>query len=395
MTGSAPPSTFPPLSPAQAEHSRALEQFLRARIAAAGGWIDFETFMDIALYAPGLGYYSAGSTKLGPGGDFVTAPEISDLFSRCVARQCAEILAAEPAGEILEIGAGSGRMAGAILAELAAGGRAPARYRILELSADLRERQQQHLQRLPRELGARVEWLERLPEAPLAGVVLANEVLDALPVQRLVVHERGLGVLGIGLDAQGALSEVERPAPAALRAAYDALLPYLPAPLGEGYCCELRPRIAPWVASLAHCLGRGVMLLFDYGLPRAHYYHPERIAGTLRCHYRHRAHDDPLLHPGLQDITAWVDFTSVAEAADAAGLEVLGFATQAAFLIGTGLAELAAEADGTLERLARAGEARRLLMPEEMGEAFKVMALTRGVDAPPEGFSLQDLRDRL
>jgi SAM-dependent MidA family methyltransferase len=202
-------------------------------------------------------------------------------------------------------------------------------------------------------------------------------------------------VLGIGLDAHGTLIEVERPAPEALRAAYAALLPDLPAALSEGYCCELRPRIAPWIAGLAHCLERGVMLLFDYGLPRAHYYHPERGAGTLRCHYRHRAHDDPLLHLGLQDITAWVDFTNVAEAADAAGLEVLGFVTQAAFLLGTGLAELAAAADGTLERLARAGEARRLLMPGEMGEAFKVMALGRGWHAPLSGFAHQDLRHLL
>jgi SAM-dependent MidA family methyltransferase len=395
MTGSAPPSTFPPLDPAQAQHSRTLEQLIRTRIAAAGGWIDFEAFMELALYAPGLGYYSAGSTKLGPDGDFVTAPEISDLFSRCVARQCAQILDTDPAGEILEIGAGSGRMAGVILTQLAAGGRPPARYRILELSADLRQRQREHLQRLPRELIERIEWLERLPEAPLSGVVLANEVLDALPVQRVVVHERGLAVLGIGLDGEGALTQVERPAPDALRAAYEALLPSLRGAPSEGYCCELSPRIGPWLATLAGCLERGVMLLFDYGLPRAHYYHPERADGTLRCHYRHRAHDDPLLHLGLQDITAWVDFTAVAEAADGAGLEVLGFATQAAFLLGTGLADLAEEADGTVARVARTGEARRLIMPGEMGEAIKVMALGRGWQAPLSGFAHQDLRHLL
>jgi len=393
MTASAQLSTLPALTAAEAEHSRALLELLRGRIRDAHGFVDFETFMELALYAPGLGYYSAGSAKLGAAGDFVTAPEISPLFGECVAQQCVPILE-ETAGEILEIGAGSGRLAAVLLQRLDALGRLPRRYAILEVSADLKARQREHLEALPPRIRQRVSWLERLPQQPLAGVMLANEVLDALPVQRLVLRADGPRVRGVGLGADGALIEQERPAPAEVRARLAAVLGALPEPLPEDYECELSLRLGPWLASLAACLQRGVMLLFDYGLPRAHYYHPERRYGTLRCHFRHRAHDDPLRCVGVQDITAWVDFTAVAEAADAGGLEVLGFATQAAFLLGNGLAERAASGDG-IERLRRASEAHRLLMPGEMGEAFKVMALGRDWRAPLAGFAHQDLRGSL
>jgi SAM-dependent MidA family methyltransferase len=395
MTASVPLSILPAPSADEAEHSARLCALIRERIAAAGGWMDFETFMDLALYAPGLGYYSAGSAKLGRAGDFVTAPEVSDLFSRCVAQQCAEILAAIGGGDILEFGAGSGRMAAAVLTHLTALGVEPGRYAILEVSADLRERQRALLATLPARLSERVRWLDRWPEQPLRGLVLANEVLDALPCRRFVLYTDGVGALGVQTVPDGTLVLAERPADAMLEAACRRLLRELPQPLPDGYRSELCPRLESWIAGAAACLERGVMLLFDYGLPRAQYYHPQRVDGTLRCHYRHRAHDDPLTHIGVQDITAWVDFTRVAQGANASHLEVLGFATQAAFLLGTGIDAALGDAASDRERTRLAGEARRLLLPGEMGEAFKVMALGRGFDAPLAGFAHQDLRASL
>lgn len=394
----------PALSPEEEAHSRAVTALIGERIRAAGGWISFEQFMELALYAPGLGYYSAGSVKLGPGGDFVTAPEISDLFSRCVARQCAQVLGC--GGEILELGAGTGRMAAVILESLAALGALPARYAILEVSADLAQRQRERLGRLPRELRERVVWLERLPQRPISGVILANEVLDALPCRRFVLAGGEVRELGVALPTEdptqaggsaGAAKLIERAAAPdqALASACAALLRELPAPLPDGYSSEICSRVAPWIAGVADCLERGVMLLFDYGLPRAHYYHPQRTAGTLRCHFKQRVHDDPYINVGVQDITAWVDFTRVAEAALASGLDVSGFSTQAAFLLAAGIEGFLAEAADPVAHARLAGEARRLLLPGEMGEAFKVMALTRECDAALEGFALQDLRRSL
>jgi SAM-dependent MidA family methyltransferase len=382
---------MPTLSPEEEAHSRAVTALIHERIRAAGGWIRFEEFMELALYAPGLGYYSAGSVKLGPDGDFVTAPEVSDLFSRCVARQCAQALGGE--GEILELGAGTGRMAAVILESLAAAGKLPQRYAILEVSADLAQRQRERLGTLPRELRERVAWLDRLPERPIEGVILANEVLDALPCRRFAL--RGGAVRELGVADGAALAERETAADEALTSAYATLIGDLPAALPEGYTSEICLRVAPWIAGVADCLERGLMLLFDYGLPRAHYYHPQRTAGTLRCHFKQRVHDDPYINIGVQDITAWVDFTRVAEAAIASGLDVGGFSTQAAFLLSTGVEQLMAAAANAVEHARLAGEARRLLLPGEMGEAFKVMALTRECDVALEGFALQDLRRSL
>jgi SAM-dependent MidA family methyltransferase len=427
MTLSAARSILPPLSASEQQHSAAVATRLRAAIVAAGDWLSFERFMEIALYEPGLGYYSAGSAKFGAAGDFVTAPEISDLFSRCVARQCAQVLA-DTGGEILELGAGTGRMAAVVLESLAAGGVLPERYAILEVSADLAERQRARLQSLPPALRERVVWLERLPETPVRGVVLANEVLDALPCQRFVVgSDAGVLELGVSPSPSGgaalsewagaprgssgaalgeragspevslaeAFSERARVPDASLAMAVDKLLGELPWALPAGYTSELCLRVDPWVASVGSLLERGMILLFDYGLPRSHYYHPQRVSGTLRCHFKQRAHDDPYINVGVQDITAWVDFTRVAEAALAVGLDVAGFCTQAAFLLATGIEALVAEAVGTVERARRAGEARRLLLPGEMGESFKAMALTRDYDTPLGGFAVQDLRHSL
>jgi SAM-dependent MidA family methyltransferase len=388
---------LPPLSDEERRHSLAVAALICRELMAAGGWLSFERFMDLALYAPGLGYYSAGSAKLGAGGDFVTAPEVSDLFGRCVARSCAAVLAAVGGGQILELGAGTGALAAALLTELAALGVPPESYAILEVSADLAARQRERLARLPPALRERVRWLERLPERPLNGVMLANEVADALPFRRFSWSEAGISELGVVLanDSLAADGINFREQGIASDAAFSATCQKMLAAVPAGYTSEVCLRLDPWIASLSDCLGRGLLLLCDYGLPRRHYYHPQRVQGTLRCHYKQRAHDDPCINPGVQDITAWVDFTRAAEAASASGLKVEGFCTQTAFLLACGIEELVGAAPDDVSRARLAGEARRLLMPEEMGEAFKAMALTRDIDLPLPGFALQDLRHLL
>jgi SAM-dependent MidA family methyltransferase len=381
---------LPELTADQAAHSAAVVQALRAAIAANAGWLSFEDYLRLVLYAPGLGYYSAGSAKFGAAGDFVTAPELSELFAHALASQCAPLLF-QPGGQILELGAGTGKLAFGLLRRLASLGALPERFCILEVSADLRERQRATLQRLPAELYARIEWLEALPETPIAGVILANEVADALPFRRFVVEAGVLLERGVGLSAAGALLDVDRAAGPELSAELTRLLP---ADLPQHYESELCPLLTPWVASMAAALQRGALLLIDYGLPRHEYYHPQRDRGTLRCHFRHRAHDQPLLYPGVQDISAWVDFTRVAEAAVDAGLAVAGYCTQAAFLLACGIEAEVAAAEG-IERARLASQARALLLPGEMGESFKCMALTRALDEPLHGFALQDLRRTL
>jgi SAM-dependent MidA family methyltransferase len=386
---------LPVLNEAEAAHSAAVREHIVRRIRANGDCIDFETFMELALYAPGLGYYSAGSTKIGAAGDFTTAPEVSELFGRCVARQCAQILNHTPGGSILEVGAGTGSMAATVLRELAARDALPSHYDILEVSADLAERQRQRLRTLPDPLRSRLRWLQQLPSSPLRGVILANEVLDALPCQRFVMREAAVEALGVTAAADGTLGWARHPADASLTAAVYELNRTLPAPLVPGYSSEVCTRVDPWVASLAACLERGVLLLFDYGLPRPQYYQPDRDAGTLTCHFKHRAHFDPFVNLGVQDITAWVDFTRVALAGHACGLAVLGLCTQAAFLLGTGIEEFLGQARDALEQARLAAGARRLLLPGEMGEAFKLLALGRGIEAPLDCFKFQDLRDSL
>jgi SAM-dependent MidA family methyltransferase len=383
------------LSTEELEHSQAVTRHICAQLDAAGGWLSFEQFMQLALYAPGLGYYTAGATKIGRGGDFTTAPEVSDLFSQCVARQCSEVLG-HTGGYILELGAGTGRMAANVMTTLASIGSLPDRYCILEVSADLRERQRARIAELPQGLQHRFIWLDELPVKPMRGVILANEVLDALPCHRIVVRDGRMRLLGV--EARGAqFVEAERDPDATLAADWQTVAAGLPypvggddgeAPTGAGYRTEICTQVSPWIASLGDCLAFGAIFLFDYGLPRAHYYHPQRTNGTLRCHFKQRAHDDPFINVGVQDITAWVDFTRVAEAADAARLEVTGFATQAAFLLGLGIESMVSDV-----RLA--SEARQLLMPGEMGEAFKVMALTREFGESLSGFGVQDLRRSL
>ncbi|HQU17191.1 MAG: SAM-dependent methyltransferase [Chromatiales bacterium 21-64-14] len=378
-------------------HSARLIRRIRDEILGNGGAITFARYMEQALYAPGAGYYLGGLHKFGAQGDFVTAPEISPLFSRCLARQCAAGLAATGGGDVLEFGAGSGVMAADVLLELERLGRLPDHYRILELSGDLKARQHATLVTRSPHLLPWVEWLERLPAEPMRGVVLANEVLDAIPVHRFRMDSSGVEELFVGWEDDHFTWRIGPPSDPRLADYVARLSETLGAPLPPGYLSETNLLLTPWVRTIADGLAAGVVLVIDYGYPRREYYHPQRTGGTLMCHYRHRAHPDPLILTGLQDITAYVDFTALAEAAQDAGLEVAGFTTQAQFLLGCGLGELLADSDptDTVRYLALTQQAKTLTLPGEMGERFKVMALTRGIRAPLAGFALRDLRDRL
>jgi SAM-dependent MidA family methyltransferase len=351
--------------------------------------------MESALYAPGLGYYSAGARKLGPGGDFATAPEVSSLFGACLARQCAEVLEQLKGGMVLEIGAGTGALAADILMRLESLGRLPARYAILEVSADLQERQRRTLElRVPHLLG-QVEWIRTPPTAAFDGVILANEVLDALPVTRFRWYSARCEELGVSVERNRFVWSPQ-PASAELTLVCRSLA-QAGGGWAEGYVSEYCARLPAWTEEVTRGLRRGLALWIDYGLPRRQYYFPERRDGTLMCHFRQRAHDDPFLHPGLQDITAWVDFTRVAEACGPAGFSLAGFCTQSYLLAALGVDEEMRHLAGSDQhRFARlANEARRLMLPGEMGERFKAMAWLRDLKIPLSGFSLQDLRHTL
>jgi SAM-dependent MidA family methyltransferase len=377
-------------------HSRRLVAHIQRQIRDRGGWIEFQEFMDLALYAPGLGYYSAGTRKFGQAGDFTTAPEISPLFAGCIAHAAADVMSACDGGVILELGGGTGALAAELLRALARLERLPEQYLILEISADLRDRQRELVTTRVPEYARRVAWLDRLPDDRLNGLILANEVMDALPVCRFRIGKGGPLSVGV-VNHERSFDWAARSASPALCEAVRGVERDLGQPLPVGYESEICLAIAPWIAGLSACLARGVILLADYGLPRREYYHAERLGGTLMCHYRHRAHQDPFFMPGLQDISAWVDFTRVAEAADQAGLSVLGYTTQAHFLLASGLAEevqrvAPADAPGQVEL---AAAVRRLTMPGEMGEYFKLLALGRRRAKAPPGFAGRDLRHLL
>lgn len=384
-------SELPDPTPDEAAHSERLAARLQEIIRAGGGWIGFARFMEAALYEPGLGYYSAGARKFGPAGDFVTAPEVAPVFSRCLARQCAEVLGTLGGGDVLELGAGSGAMAATLLAELERLGTLPGRYRILDVSADLRERQREAIARAVPHLVGRVEWLDRLP-SPFDGVTVANEVLDALPVERFVIRGGQVNALGVTWHF-GRFEAAEARAGAELAARIRAIEEELGTRLPDGYQSEVNLGLGPWLASVAEVQRRGVQLFVDYGLPRREYYAAERRTGTLLCHFRHRFHDDPLARLGLQDITAWVDFTAAAEAAHAAGLELAGYTTQAHFLIGCGIGDYLADvADlDVAERVNLSRQVMVLTLPGEMGERFKVIAFARDYGRPLRGFAARDL----
>jgi SAM-dependent MidA family methyltransferase len=349
--------------------SAALSSLIRQAIARNGDWLPFDRFMALALYAPGLGYYAAGDRQFGmlpsSGSDFVTAPELTPLFGGALARQVAQALRACDSREVWEFGAGSGALAEQLLDALAADGLAPGRYTIVDLSGALRQRQQQRLARF----GDRVRWVSELPAA-MHGVIVGNEVLDAMPVQLLHFDgtqwlERGVVVAGDGKGDGFAWSD--RPT---------ALRPPLDAPFVPGTVTEIHPQARAFIATLADRLQRGAAFFIDYGFPEAEYYLPQRHGGTLMCHQGHRADGDPLAEVGRKDITAHVDFTGIALAAQDAGLEVVGYTTQAHFLINCGLVDRLADAD-----LKTRANAQKLLLEHEMGELFKVIALARGCDA--------------
>lgn len=370
--------------------SAALTERIRADIDARGGAIDFSRFMDLALYAPGLGYYSAGQQKFGGGGDFVTAPELGPLFARCLARPCAQVLTALDGADLLEAGAGSGALAVDLLRELEALDSLPRNYFILELSAELRARQTQTLRLKVPHLFDRVRWLEALPAKGFRGVVFGNELLDAMPVERFRVTAAGPQQLQVGWGKDKFIWR-ERHADAALQQRIDVLR--LPAP----YTSEINLHAEAWVGSVADRLAHGAVLLVDYGFPCAEFYHPQRTDGTLMCHYRHRAHADPLILVGLQDITAHVDFTAIAAAGSAAGLALLGYTSQAAFLLDCDLEKILSASDPNDVRahLALTQQIKKLTLPQEMGELVKVVALGRDLDKPFAGFRQQDRRARL
>ncbi|MEN8107468.1 MAG: SAM-dependent methyltransferase [Pseudomonadota bacterium] len=375
--------------------SEELTARIHAEIHAAGGSIPFSRYMELCLYSPGLGYYSAGLQKFGEAGDFVTAPEISPLFGQCLAQSCAAVLAELGGGDLLEFGAGSGRLAVDVLSALAQLQQLPGTCYIIERSADLRERQQVLLAGTLPDVADRVRWLDALPAGDFRGVILANEVLDAMPVERF--HWTGAAVEQYCVaDINEAFGwQLCKDTPVELATAVAGICEDNSLP--SGYVAEANLMLAPWLQGVATAMSQGVVLLADYGYPRHEYYHVQRTQGTLMCHYRHRVHDDPFLWPGLQDITAHVDFTAVAEAAVAAGFAVSGYTTQAHFLLDCGLEQLL-QAQGepqSTSYLRAAQQVKTLIMPGEMGERFKFIALTKDVELEIPGFRMQNMRGRL
>jgi SAM-dependent MidA family methyltransferase len=382
-------ANLPTPSPDAIAHSERLSELIRHDIATQGGWIPFSRFMELALYAPGLGYYTAGARKFGEAGDFITAPELSTLFGRTLAKQLIEVMQASTP-HIFELGAGSGKLALDILTELEKRDALPESYSILEVSADLRERQQALIQdRLPH-LASRVQWLDALPEK-ISGAVIGNEVLDALPVHLVYwsegrILERGVGSNGTTFMWQDRIPENT----ALLDIAKNIAVP-------DDYLSEISLAARGLISSLSERMDKGAMIFIDYGFGSAEYYHPQRSRGTLMCHYRHHSHDDPFYLLGLQDITAHVDFTAIAEAAIDHGAHFLGYTSQAHFLINNGVTDLLSEVSPEDVRAYAplSSQLQKLTSPAEMGELFKVIALGKGLEEPLAGFLRGDMSRRL
>jgi len=381
-------SRLPEPSADERAHSDRLVQLLREMIAAQGP-LSFSQYMERCLYAPGLGYYSAGRTKFGADGDFVTAPELGEMFARCVVNALQPTLASlGKDADFLELGGGSGAFAEAALKALAAHGMLPRNYLILEPSADLRERQRERLlANLPAEINARVQWLDRPPEADWRGVLFANEVIDALPTTRFTVRDGEIFEEHVLFDGDGRLQCVDRPADALVSGAVRHVERSLGTPLADGYRSEILPQLPYWIQAIAGSLTMGVMLFIDYGYVRREFYLPERDDGTLMAHYRHRAHNDPLYLPGLNDLTASVDFTGLAEAGSSAGFDLAVYLPQAQFLIGAGLQDIfqSMQGEATDDHAAYqlAQQVKRLMLPDQMGERFQAMLFARGLDTLP------------
>lgn len=380
--------------------SAELAAHIREAITAGGGWLPFDRYMELALYTPGLGYYSGGARKFGrradDGSDFVTAPELSPLFARTLARALAQALDASGTRQLMEFGAGTGRLAAGILAAFEAFGTPLESYTIVDLSGELRERQRETIEALGGTLASRVRWLDALPDQ-FEGVIIGNEVLDAMPVQ---LYARTGGVWharGVGVDEAGALRFEARglDTPAVSLSKEDAaLLAQLDAEVDPevDYVAETHSAGAAFTRTVCSMLARGAAIFIDYGFPRGEYYHPQRTEGTLMCHYRHHAHGDPFLYPGLQDITAHVEFTRIAEAGVETGADLLGYTSQARFLMNAGITDVLSEIDpaDTMRFLPAANAVQKLLSEAEMGELFKVIAFSRGIDGTLDAFARGD-----
>jgi SAM-dependent MidA family methyltransferase len=382
------PSRPPEPGADERAHSDHLLQLLREQIASHGP-LPFSQYMERCLYAPGLGYYSAGKTKFGAAGDFVTAPELGELFARCVVNAVQPVLATLGSdADFLELGGGSGAFAEAALKALAAGSTLPRQYLILEPSADLRERQRERLRaNLPAELNARVQWLDRPPEPDWRGVLFANEVIDALPATRFSLRDGEVFEEYVTLDGEGRLLRTDRPADALVAASVRHVERDLGSEFADGYRSEILPQLPYWIQAVAGSLVAGLVLFIDYGYVRREFYLPERDDGTLMAHYRHHAHNDPLYLPGLNDLTASVDFTALAEAGNSAGFGVAAYLPQAQFLIGAGLQDIFESEQAKIAdeygRYRLAQEVKKLMLPDQMGERFQAMLLARGLDMLP------------
>lgn len=384
------PAALPRPDELSAQHCARVYDHIRKKIEGAGGKISFAEFMQEALYAPGLGYYAAGATKFGAEGDFITAPEISSVFGRILARQSAEVLSEIENGEILEFGAGSGKLAVDMLTALDELGALPDSYQILEVSADLQDRQQRRMQAEIPQLAGRVQWISDLPQ-DFDGVMVANEVLDAFPVERFVRRDSSVLQLCVSLQA-GSLVWTERAAPDRLASAVADIEAEIGRTLDDGFTSEVSLAAPQWINALASSLRRGAVFLFDYGVSQREYYATDRTDGWLRCHFRHHAHSNPLIYPGIQDLTAWVDFSSIAGAAVSNGFDLLGYQTQSEFLMGGGLEiEMQGFAELSLtEQIALSGQIKTLTLPGEMGEHFKCIAFGRGLTDTPSTFHFAD-----
>jgi len=391
------PLELPQPDPEEISQSHQLSELIAQRIQAAGGWIDFEAYMQMALYAPGLGYYSGGKQKFGEQGDFITSPEISPLFAQTLAIPVAKVLKTLPdnPATIVEFGAGSGKLAADLLMALDALQRLPAHYFIIELSAELQNRQQKMLKQRVPHLFNRVRWLSSLPDAPINAVVIANEVLDAMPVKRFSLQHNKILLWGVEATAQQLLLSYKL-ADKNVTEKINQLninFEYVDA----AYTSEINCQINPWIKSLSQCIKKGAVYIIDYGYPRTEYYSSDRHMGTFMGYYRHRSFDDSLWYPGLQDLTAFVDFTEVAEAAIEHGFDVDGFTSQGNFLINAGLAQVVEKKQpaSEIERLQIIQQVKTLSLPGEMGERFKVLGLSKGLSENIPGFETRDFRYRL
>ena len=369
-------------------HSARVVERVRTEIEGHGGVLPFERYMALVMYEPGLGYYVSGTRQFGRKGDFVTAPELGSLYGRCVARQAAQILDQLDGGSLLEFGAGSGVLAATVLAELADRDSLPAEYLIMEVSPVLRAQQQQTLAGQIEKNQVKVRWLDSLPEFGFRGVILVNEVLDAMPIIRFRVGVEGHMTAGV-VRHNGHLDWAWQ-RDTTQEGRIDRLVQQYG--LVADYTSEVNPRAAAWMQTAGRLLDAGLILVMDYSYPGAEYYHYERSEGTLMCHYQHRAHMDPFLYPGLQDLTTHVDFSAVASAGQAAGLDIAGFTSQEAFLLSTGVLELVGDASSDSVDPKLVAELKQLTLASEMGESFKTLAMVKHIGTPLLGFSLRDRR---